>query len=141
MRMVLRFAVLLSMLLVLGAGWAAARSIMGLARVAGVRAEVAPTSTRPPVPALPTDTPAPTVPEPTSTPEPAPPSDSDDSAPPPPPTATPLATATPVVPFLPESGAVRRGAGRWAVVGAMLSLGALGWLAARRDESGGGGMR
>jgi hypothetical protein len=140
MRMMLRFVVLLSLLLVLGAGWAAVRSITGLARVAGVRAEVAPTSTRPPVPALPTDTPAPTVPVPTST--PAPPSDSDDSAPPPPPpTATPLATATPVVPFLPESGAVRRGAGRWAVVGAMLSLGALGWLAARRDESGGGDMR
>ena len=139
MRMMLRFAVLLSMLLVLGAGGAAARSITGMARVAGVRAEeVQPTSTRPPVPALPTDTPAPTVPVPTSTPEPAPPSDSDDSAPPPPPpTATPLATATPVVPFLPESGAVGRGAGRWAVVGAILSLGALGWLAARRDERGG----
>jgi hypothetical protein len=138
MRMVLRFIVLLSMVLVLGAGWAAARSIAGLARVAGVRAEVEPTSTRPPVPPLPTDTPAPTAPVPTSTPEPAPPSDSDDSPPPPPPpTATPLATATPVVPFLPESGAVRRGTGRWAVVGAMLSLGALGWLAARRDESGG----
>ncbi len=140
MRMMLRFAVLLSLLLVLGAGWAAARSITGLARIAGVRAEVAPTSTRPPVPPLPTDTLAPTVPVPTSTPEPSPPSDSDDSAPPPPlPTATPLATATPVVPFLPESGAVGRGTGRWAVVGAILSLGALGWLTARRDE--GGGMR